>query len=266
MKYLRITVVILLATALLWGCSEKKYRFVEDESGDYIIYPYEYDDMSNHVPGCMDVQYIYFSSLEEMRSDIKNGNFTEEELEDLRWMYDDIDTGRINVCDLDNMRVPTYPSDCQEYRICWHGTSYLWEVQIDQQATATITDYELAVGVNIAGKIYESDFTIFDPDEYLNNTSLITSLETEEDRNAQVIYSRDENFEEWTMVRKIYTFNADGTEHHVLEEYEGAQSTVPSRIWVMYQQGGRYTRVFIMGLSERPSIEYLAQFGSAPEK
>ncbi|MBQ8579257.1 MAG: hypothetical protein IJ448_01005 [Oscillospiraceae bacterium] len=268
MKYLRITVVILLAAALLWGCSEKKYRFVEDESGDYILCPY--DNPDEYFSGFLDYPplTIYFSSPEEMRSDIKNGNFTDDERRAFMWImsfYGEKDKGKLNVCDLDNMRIPTYPSDCQEYRIAWQGTKYFWEVQIDKHASAKIIDYELIYGAERSSSQYEADFAVFNLDEYLKGTSLITSVETEEDRNAQVVYWYTKDGE-IARIEKIYTFNADGTEYHVWERYDDEQATIPSKIRVMYQQNERYTKVSIMGLSERPPIEYLAQFGSVPEK
>ena len=265
MKFLRIPVVILLAAALLWGCSEKKYRFVESKNGDYIICKYDIEDYDTSV--CLDPppSYIFFSSLEEMRSDIRNGDFNRIELRDLMLIvqiFGDKDTGRLDVCDLDNMRVPTYPSDCQGYEIGWRGTAYYWKVQIDHQATAGIVDYELMYGIEDAGSKYETYLSQFTPVE----KPPVIVIETEEDRNAQVVYHRFSDDAEAAFVEKIYTFHANETEYHVKERYEGTQSTVPFRIRVMYQKDGRYTEVVFEGLSERPSIEYLAQFGSVPEK
>lgn len=251
-KCITAMIALALAIALLAGCDSGGYRYVQESDGGYIILK----DPGYSPEGFEFAPKIYFESFEEMRSDISEGNFTEEELAELARFEKD-DEGKILVCSLSGLHEPMF-LDAFSYKISWSGRTYCFylteaetgvKVRIHQDVQAT---YDLYNGRRTSGTWTPG---AFDESE--------TQFTTISDRNASVYYCERTRYTGTIDTEKyiFYAIDVNGTAYIVQEHYEEATDDLASRIYVYGYSNGFYFTATITGISERPSVEWLSQFG-----
>lgn len=271
MKYLKLATVLFLISILLLGCNSRDYRFVEDETGSYIIYS------GKELPSVEDVGFIeertapivYFSSLQEMRTDIRLGRFTEEEFEELD--YANVLGGSrdsLKTPDLNSILLLQCPDECNNCTIAWHVDSevYHWEFDLGQDASGKLEVVNFGRDDAKAAERFEYLKHIWDEESQRKSKQyreITVSQETE--RNAQVIRCIWDSSRFLADIYKIYSFEANQTEYFVLEKYQTrseqeAKSSL-QYVRILFQSGDLYIDVALKDLPERPSIAFLTQFG-----
>ncbi|MBQ9761747.1 MAG: hypothetical protein IJV82_01570 [Oscillospiraceae bacterium] len=272
--------IICLVTAillLLAGCTQKEdktvtpaeteqanqlYEILEEDGAWYLVMNGEYaqnpEDYGSWelFKGCVE-----FKAVGEMKHDIETGNFTEEELEKMAGYITD-DKGRIPLCDLSALIEPTYPCEFVYQSVRWSGKNY---------------DFDLAENESVAQKGMYANFEIVNEGDWEASVQFYSNfeeeyngdfdkIEAEPERDATVYYTHVYNAEDRIENKKgvYYTIAADSKLLHIWEEYRVDTSpNVPWRVTVFGKQQGELFRVIITELEERPSVEWLSQFGAA---
>jgi len=130
----KLTALILatgMVLGLLTGCSGG-YRYVENGENSYVVL-----DTSTEMHDKLDVHYtsmyISFSTFEEMKSDIKSGRFTDQELKMLKYFPKNAD-GNIKTCNLSNLYILETPETIPVQAIRWHGESYTYMLKDERKS------------------------------------------------------------------------------------------------------------------------------------
>ena len=157
--------------------------------------------------------------------------------------------GKVYVFDIDDLHEATYPSDL-DMSVRFHGGYYSWSTNND--------DDSLGASFMLSS---EEEFTSI---RDLENTlsAEITSVTTTEDRDATII---DYICFDGDVIKAItYTIETDEKTLVVVErhyiEYED-KSQKPYEVDIYGHQADEYFYVRLYNLTERPSIEWLSQFG-----
>lgn len=246
MKRIHLFVAILLSVIYLCSCSSSEYQYIDGNGEGYIVYTHPTSSVADGA-GLERAPRIYFSSVEEMITDIYSGNFTEiEKLQLAQFKHDD--HGRIIVCDLDNIYCLNVP-DGTSYTIDWYGIGY------DYSGTL--------VNGRLSGKIVSQERWSEELDEYLEPINAGRHpWAFDDNRNAAVYRVRvDDTY----RYRAIYQIDNGATEIHVIENFAEYPNSLKSiRLYCVYN-----STYFILYLTPsigesflaRPSVEYLKQFG-----
>ena len=247
MKATRIYIVALLSVFLLCSCSTSGYRYIDGDGEGYIVWEHSASESDFDGGASLEIApRIYFSSPNEMVSDIRNGNFTENEKKQLAKFKQD-DNGRIVVCDLDDIYYLNLPEDAS-YTINWYGIGY---------------DYSGSLPNGRINGIFMTETTWSEKlDRYLEPVnSGHYPWAFEEDKNAAVY--RVEGLNSFHY-RAIYQINNGTTTIHVIEFFDEYPNALTS-IHLCCTNGSAYVLLGITPydeyFSERPSLEYLSHFG-----
>ena len=263
-------ILTILIIALLSGCSatpplaqqlpkenpvEMPYDIITENGESYIVLRDSTEaEIIENATVCELAPIICFDSISEMLQDIKTGNFTEEELYQLKRFKTD-DTGRTMICDLSKLWDGCTPDDFDSQRIEWGGSGY--------SITYYDSESELHATFDCTFTKESLDNAILEEKAWVNrdgHTMVSTSQDTE--RNATIyIY---EYYNHMYKVKKQnkeihYTITGDNMELFVRECYN--DSDVPRSIDVFGEKNGYYFCVMLYHLQERPSVEWLSQFG-----
>ena len=264
---------------LLGGCtspSNNGYRYYKVDGQHYITI----DDVTvtdSDVEGSV-IQAcdIKFQNFEEMLSDIRNGNWTALELQQLKhnmaYYYQE---NPMQIVDLDNLLQPTYPDNMYLDGISWTGP--------DMRILLRTDDEDSSKTVSVSCKDLVVDFSYYfsqvDPERVVNNLqgeNYRVEVEQEADGNVTVIkryyiesfLSSDVVIETLVSIQRLYSFTKDNATYYVNEvtnvEYDQFGATlllVVNGDEFMYFSFAKYN-----GWSEAPSMEILSQFGFAPYK
>lgn len=272
-KMLILSIVLLL----LSGCAKKSslaaeygYRCYESNGQYYITMDVELGAEDVNGGTSLRLYYIKFQDFEEMISDFKNGNFTE-----LEWMKlkDNMvycyEKNLLPIVDFDNLLQPVYPEGYYLSSVLCTGPDL--RVILDNQSDAlgsVDVYYEEYMG---GSKFW---FMHVDPErriEFYKSEGRV-EVEYEEDRNATVVkkYSIPhyagstyvpESLEKTSC---FYSFTKDNIVYYVCEEYNGNEEKIKDVTLIV--QDGDDIMYFNIYLNERPSIEFLSQFGFEPYK
>lgn len=264
----RIVVFVLMA-ALLTGCSagvqtqqpaltepslDLPYEIILDNGGYYLQLE---DGVSkeNQMEGSFSEigPIILFGSMDEMVQDIKTGNFTEDELENLS-EFPKTKDNLIGICNLSKLYDAYTPEQFPNTRIKWFGYTYSFKFD-DNNGRVCTMDCELS---NEQKDTIIADFTA------CTKTPNFTLLSEEqiEDRNATVIICMSGNYEILERKYVYYTLEAGDKEIFVREYYMHSTDLIPTVIDICGTEKGVNFLVCLAGeLPERPSVEYLMGFG-----
>ena len=252
-KIMNIIIVGIFVLLCLTGCStsnaDMPYDITQENGDYYLIMKETLDDNSGSTSSEITVApAITFGSVAEMKHDIQTGNFTEFELEQLSRFTKD-EAGRIKICNLDNLYAPQFPATLSEYRVIWDGESYAFFI------TGT------GGQINILSK--ESfDAEVDSQNDFEKNTKFkILGKSVESDRNATV-YTYYDHRSKHQMKRVFYTISGDSGIMYADELYDLTLSdTLPISVRTIGSDNGVYFRVVFSQPKERPSVEWLSQFG-----
>ena len=203
--------------------------------------------------------YPTFTSIQEMRHGILNGPISQYELSCLVLPSQNTDHS-IEICDPHHLYEFTAPEEFHLMRISWSGKSYGCSLY----------------GSNVHGGIdcydqedYDKSFHQNYQDFLTNPLVTITGQNATSDRFATVYYGD-------TGVAKLkyicYELSTGDKTMYIQEEYlleskntpESVSSDVPSSIQFWGKQNGGYFQGTFFDFTERPSIQWLSQFGIVP--
>lgn len=200
---------------------------------------------------CKAIRYIYFDTVQEMINDIKTGNFCDEEKE-IMMEFRENEDGVVQICDISSLHTALYPSTFIYQSIGWYGTVYFYTLSSGENGPKAVLNF-------VPHETYETDIDFYRNFDELTKAEMI-SVSSDPDRNAVVYDYLNILGEESKML--VYTIG-EGTEPlHIAECYRLEESdTVPAYIKLYGQSKGKYFCVFLNQLQERPSVEWLSQFG-----
>lgn len=257
--YLLFALVFLLT--LFCGCSSRTYQLVEKNGSYYIKLNKEYEAPS--AGGNAYTQelapIVRFGTMEEMVNDIRSGSFTEDELAQISRFEAD-PAGNIQVCNLNSLYTPQLPSNYSLYEIHWDGQSYCFIIQNNNTADPFFLQDE-------------SDWQEQWEKELNWNTGVlrleVTSTQNDPDRNGIVYfypyasYTSDGQSIEYTSRKScVYSLVRNGNTYYVCEDYDSdAPDAIPNNVSIFGISQGQHFYIFIGKPMERPSLDWIAQFG-----
>lgn len=253
-------IALVLGISLLSGCSTIQtssqtdpipYDIVVENGISYLLLNEAGIKLpSNNINTQID-HTIYFGSVNEMMTDIKTGNFTEEELYYIS-QYPKDDLGRVQVCNFDNFLVPTAPAPLKLRNICWNGLwfTYILGCEGDNAVYTMLLDTK---------EQYEETID-FNANFASKTTCTVHSQTIEEDRNATATYYTNALGQQSKAV--YYTIGEDNNVIHILEDYVlNGEIYELAYISLACSDNGKYFHYFSTTETERPSVEWLSQFG-----
>ena len=248
MKKLSILLTTLLVISILTGCSSSNYQLIQDGE-NYYIHLSQTDNNTFNSSGLEVAPSITFHSIEEMKSDILTGNFTEDELKEIS-RFDRNSSGNIVICNISKLYEPILPNDINEYTISWSGNSYRFNPK-----SASMAIYHRA----ISKEKYDTEVARIS-DYIINHADHIVSETTSESSRSVTCIEHIRN--DRTIQKTFTTLIADNKTVHIEEFYhlETSEST-PEYIHVYGLNNGQYFSVYLARMSTRPSVEWLSQFG-----
>ena len=240
-RFICCLIVIIL---ILTGCSPSGYQLINENGNYYILYEGQPEPTNPNDLVCEPAPAIYFSSMKEMKSDIQKGKFTEEELKELSRFTHRDERGAIVICNLDDLYQPIYPSDL-DLTVVWRGPKYHWAFREGDSYRGLFT----------AEPRDEDIFTEREnPETYWVPNNSVTYVS---DRNATVINYA--GYGDHTSEIICYRIEAEDKILLVEEFHDLTVNTYEVNIYG--KQGDQYFYISFLDPPERPSVEWLSQFG-----
>lgn len=196
-------------------------------------------------------EFIYFRTVDEMINDIKTASFSDKEMEILKEFSRD-ENGVVQICDISSLYVAEYPSTFSTHQIVWGGVSYSFSLGTGGSGPTAILDL-------IGRETYESKIDFYSNfDEKMLVEEI--SVSSDPERNA-VVYDYVTSFGD--EVKKLVYAIGEGTDLlYIVESYTMEDSDiVPNNIRIWGQSEGKYFCAYVDCFQERPSVEWLSQFG-----
>lgn len=225
--------------------------WITEKDGEFYLCPTNYKGTGPTWPEDDNINIaapdlIYFDSLAELKSDFLQGNFTDEEMTDISMLNWNPYKGlqpKILLFDVKNLAEPMLPE------------------------SMTVEEIYCSIGSYTLEYTNESRFSIIRQAEYNNWEERMlkyTLGSTPEDyiatadRDAKVYKSKYSS----TPIGHYYTITTEDRTIQILEYYSATStSSVPYKIELAGTHNGYCFKATIDLLSERPSIEWLSQFG-----
>ena len=238
-------------TVIPMGSIDKSYQMIE-ENGDLYL---DMDEVvsvetTDNVNSIMKPHLLYFDSLDEMINDFNTGNLNEEELAELSYFPKD-EQGRVKVYSKDDLYIPIVPVPIEIKTVLLYpdGISYLLKSGGKYNHIMQLITQEYYL------KRVSDEKNILD-----RLTIPVHSVEYDEERNATVIHLTDLIGTE----KKYSYYEVEGRNKalYIKERYILSESKdIPECIWIWGVDGDTYFSVTLNSLTERPSVEWLSQFG-----
>ena len=244
-----LLIVLLLLTAT--ACSTNGYRLIK-ENGSYSV------ELSEEILASFDSNYlvphelqpIVFSSIDEMVNDIRNGSFTDTELQLIARCPQDSE-GRHIITNLDTLLVPILPNICDKYEVHWYGTYYFIAIYFkngDRGGFREISQELLYKNYNFHDPNYRSFYGDILSDETENN------IRTLKRQDGSVIY---------TM--RIYTITENNVTYDFCEYYKTNDSeTILDGFDVVIHKNDSIYLLSCNTITEPLSLEIVKQFDLIP--
>ena len=207
-----------------------------------------------------DLGSLSFGSLDELIDKIVNNRFEEREHNVIRTAFAKDENG-ILLFDLDRLFDPVPPRGWEVDEVYWNGTSYSFYVSDARIGAADTFAYLYVLPRDAYSETFEREYETFFDREQIT----VTSRRRTGDRNAEVVLfstsSADQKRIRYTLPNGVIV-----DEQYVLKSNTPlleTSETIPQMIH-LYHEGEEccFTAV-IFGLTERPSVEWLSQFGLA---
>lgn len=255
-KYIRIFALFLAVLSLMACTKDSGYRLIERDGKLYIYFENtDTDGSQNGASVSVESLALPFGSFAEMRSDILNGDFSEDELlhikGNIRTCYRK--EGELPVCNLDALYQLEFPEGLPEPTIMWTGPDYWQDIESDY---AFVTAYHSS-GYNISR---EKEYVMID--YLLNNENIVvTDVQEEADRNAKVCYYENRRGENKSV---FYEIEKNNKTYYVCENFylwdDDYVEGVPRTIRIYFEEGDYAGYIYVTHLVERPSVEWLTSF------
>ena len=263
LKKIKCTLTLFLVIILFAGCAQKETPYISNEyvleyEGDKCYMSFlgerkveEKDLLDSRVFG------ITLESLEELKDTIINNKFTDSQLNIIRMDFVDKDTKKIQICNPNKLFQAVYPKKFEATKFVWEGLTYSWF--LDSEESSLSMSY-----------ITKEDFDSLYKQEISEIGELATVVKTEkiEDRNSTVSYYTTTEGE---FKRVCYELEQGEKTLYVAETYylkgysdyikNKVSLDVPKYITILGEQNNEYFRAYLSEVEQRPSVEYLLEFG-----
>ena len=264
-KAIIILICVFLLSTLLCGCSFNTKETIQYDTPLYSItakdglYNLTPKNPLSDIDASMRWPLPQFQSVAEMRQGIISGSFTENELYALS-LRSPSAAGGIEICDVNNLYHCTAPADLNLKCITWCGKYYDF----------AFSGETVWGGVNCYNKEdytekYDREYQFFFTNPY------ITLLKQEEnnERSATIYYGNTDVAElkficyeirvgnKKMFVQEIYRLKHNNDKVEVSSE-------VPQRVEFWGEENGGYFYGNFFDFTERPSVEWLSEFGITP--
>lgn len=213
---------------------------------------------------CEVAVYPEFTTMKEMRQAIITGSFTEREQEQLMKIMKLAERnadGGIEIFNVDKLNECVLPSGMNVEYILWMARSYYFHVS----GPGKITGGFYCVNKEVFDNDMNTQYRSFLVNEYLT----VTAQEFDEEREATVYYTANGSGGK----SKYCCYEIlEGTKRIVVEESyllesatergKGKESDmVPDQVTIWIEDEVGYAFALLFGFEERPSVEWLSQFG-----
>lgn len=219
------------------------YELIEQDGEYYIVF----DDMTLYdVPN--DIGNVKFESFAEFKDTVTNGKLTAWQKRIIVTEFEKNDIG-IRICDFNNLLEPHMPNDCKTSWVYWAGESYSFSISSSSGVFGFITKYPQSTYDKIFNREVE---------EVFNNTTIKVKETYETDDGKKVtVYITPTG----SLRYIIYTIAYGEKNIVVKEEYWSSPNTVPTDIEMYCTESNAYYVVNLHGFVEKPSDEWLYEFG-----
>lgn len=261
-KFLICIILVLTICLCLLSCSSgisDKNEAASD--ADNQLPTADYSTSDNNIFEAKEASHLMFSSVEEFKNAVVDGNLSQEQKEIINQFPKD-ENGQTLTFDLHNLQTPVLPKNVSVSSILWDGLSYCYYIDIDDGGYGTINYHTYSrdtytYKLSQLDNVFKSDHITITEQEFLDDgkggektviycTTPMASLKI-------VRYSLDEGNKIFT-VEKIFCLEVN---HSLLEPSE----TVPQQIALYSVEGDEYYIIHLFGLTEDPSDEWLLDFG-----
>ena len=202
---------------------------------------------------------LRFDSLEQLRDTIVNSKFTDSQLDIIRMDFADKDTKKIQICNPNKLFQAVYPDEFETWLFNWEGLSYMWGLSSEEQKDLLIS----YITKNTFEHYLKQMLSFFDEDQ------VSTQTEKGEDNNSEITYFTNTTeglkrvfYELEQGVKKLYVKETYGLKESV-DSVSGKKTLLYEleEIMILGKQNDEYFMVNLYGEKQRPSVEYLFEFG-----
>ena len=260
LKKFKCISALFLVIILFAGCAQKETPYISNE---YVL-EYENDKCYMSFKGekveekdslTCETFGLTFTSLDELKDTIINEKFTDGQINVIRRDFTNKDTKKIQICNPNKLYQAVYPEKYEATMLVWKGLTYGWVFDDSYGNINYITKERFDYS-------YKQDFSDFTEMQTVSKTekiedrdSTVTYYTTTEGEFKQVCYEVEQG-EKTLYVAEVYYLKG-------YSEYikNNISLDVPNRITILGEQKNEYFRVFLSKLEQRPSEEYLLEFG-----
>ena len=234
-------------------------EYVLEYEGDkcYMSFLGERNDEEIDLLECRVFGITTFKSLEELKDTIINNKFTDSQLNIIRRDFVDKDTKKIQICNPNKLFQAVYPKKFEVTKFIWKGLTYAWI--LDSEESSLSMGYITKEGFD---SLYKQEIS------EIGELATVTKTEKIDDRNSTVSYYTTVAGE---FKRVCYKLEQGEKILYVAETYylkgytdyikNNVSLDVPKYITILGEQNNEYFRVYFSGEEQRPSIDYLLEFG-----
>ena len=232
------------------------YTIIEQNGKHYIVF----EDPTVYQIWAVDVASVEFNSLADFKDSVMNDKLSVWDKQIMTTVFEKDEVG-ILTPDFNNLFEPYMPSDCTIDAVSWEGIYYTFGVLTSSGAFGYIRNRSQEE----YSKIFQEDF-----ENYFNQDTIIEVTETIETDDGKNITTYRTSMAELKNIS--YTLSVGNKTIVVDERYTlklshdllPTSDTVPSRITLYIIENGIYSVVTLHGFEEKPSEEWLLEFGMQP--
>ncbi len=213
---------------------------------------------------------IDFSSLQEMKQAFLQNTLTDQQVQILRTAFASYSNGNengIEICNLTSLYQAVYPQDIQALKVTLVGENYYFSAFDSANFSNAITH---VVAQTKYEHYYASEFNVAETSSYVTITNQADGLF--DGINCKIIEYEYPN--SGAKCRDhIFDIDNNGISYHVNVRYRlksptavdwRESETLPSDVWMFWQENGQYFFIEIDTLNISPTVEWLSSFGVTP--
>ena len=197
--------------------------------------------------GCLD-----FPSLDALVAAIRANDLFDVQCETIRTIFPRDENG-IRIIDVDHVCDPLLPDDLFVGCVDWEGPSYAFEFDGRNVVSGILRVLTKEDYATVFADEYE---TFFD-----RETITVLSRENVAERNAEVVRYRTSTGEDYQAIRYALANGVKVVEFYRVQK--GTPLAIPEKVALYGESGDAAFQAQLYDLTERPSVEWLSQFGLA---
>ena len=256
------------AAPLNGSYSTDLYTVAEIDGKHYISFADGNEKPANSGGNAMVIQGIYFNSIEEMRRKFLEGDFTADEVKNLKSQLTLTDKG-FEIPDMTNLYDAVLPEGWSVYRVCLDGNSIFLSVRNDRTYDETAEDYEGEHGFiaihteKYFNVVYQNNFLSY----VEKNKENLVQGETKFHDIPCMIFERMSN----GVLRKDIVMEVpvgegafDSLVKYRIQQSDIEGTFVPYSVSMYGELFGRKIEIFLSGFESELSSDSLSSFGITP--